>query len=177
MPFTTYESSINIININIGSTIKVGNKFGIVKSFLTWENNKITESPNKNFWQIQIILNYPSVGDNSIREGQFKYKLEGEEGENIGTIGTLGYANTGTQTADLKLITTTQIPPSWNPYTTRTIKRNYVPPFSGPAGMRLYLNNNRYSTTGAAKGSVGLSAAASRAINRNNGNFKINFNN
>jgi hypothetical protein len=68
-------------------------------------------------------------------------------------------------------------PPSWNPYTTRTIKRNYVPPSSGPAGMRLYLNNNRYSTTGAAKGSVGLSAAASRAINRNNGNFKINYNN
>lgn len=67
--------------------------------------------------------------------------------------------------------------PSWNPYSIKTIKNNYIPPSSGPAGMRLYLNNNRYSTTGAAKGSVGLSAAASRAINRNNGNFKINYNN
>ena len=67
----------------------------------------------------------------------------------------------------------TSIPPSWNPYTTRTIKRNYVPPASGPAGMRLYLNNNRYSTTGAAKGNVGLSAAASRAINRNSRRFLL----
>jgi hypothetical protein len=169
MPFTTYESSINIININIGSTIKVGNKFGIVKSFLTWDtkNNKITESSNKHFWQIQIILNYPIVGNNTILEGRFKYKLEGEEGENTGIIGTLGYANIGTQTADLKLITTTQIPPSWNPYSIKTIKNNYVPPSSGQAGMRLYLNNNKYSTTGASKGNVGLSAAASRAINRN----------
>lgn len=58
-------------------------------------------------------------------------------------------------------------PPSWNPYSIKTIKNNYVPPSSGPAGMRLYLNNNKYSTTGASKGNVGLSAAASRAINRN----------
>ena len=73
----------------------------------------------------------------------------------------------------LSLITTYPIPPSWNPYTTRTIKRNYVPEASGPAGMRLYLNNNRYSTTGAAKGNVGLSAAASRAINRNSKRFLL----
>ena len=74
---------------------------------------------------------------------------------------------------NLTLITKYPIPPSWNPYTTRTIKRNYVPEASGPAGMRLYLNNNRYSTTGAAKGNVGLSAAASRAINRNSRRFLL----
>ena len=68
-------------------------------------------------------------------------------------------------------------PPSWNPFLIKTVKNNYVPHKKNSYGLKLYLNNNRFSTTGSAKGSVGQSAAASRAINRNNGNFKINYNN
>lgn len=107
------------------------------------------------------------MGD-SVGQGNFKYSLNGKSGEIEGVLGKGGGANYGTQhPTNLEIILYKSVPSSWNPSTTRTIKRNFVPPNSGPAGMRLYLNNNKYSTTGASKGNVGLSAAASRAINRN----------
>ena len=102
--------------------------------------------------------------------GSFMVLFEDETPDDLYGLGnTRGAYNNGYDNSmkKLTLITSYALPPSWNPYTTKTIKRNFVPPLSNSAGMRLYLNNNRYSTTGAAKGSVGLSAAASRAINRN----------
>ena len=45
-------------------------------------------------------------------------------------------------------------------------KKNHVPPSSGPDGLKLFHNSNKYSLPGSHKGKVGHSAAASLAHNR-----------
>lgn len=49
---------------------------------------------------------------------------------------------------------------------TRRFARNFVPTKANPNGLRLLFNNNKFSLTGSAKGMVGASSSASRAINR-----------
>ena len=52
------------------------------------------------------------------------------------------------------------------PFEFISMKTNYIPRGSNQSGLKLYLNNNRFSKTSSAKGSVGWSSLASRAYRK-----------
>lgn len=64
---------------------------------------------------------------------------------------------------------------------TRRFARNFVPTKANAYGLRLLFNNNKFSLTSSATGSVGTSAGASRAINRGRASArnaaKLSYNN
>ena len=161
MPIINYTQPLTINNIRKGQLVKINGEIGYVTALIKKSGGVAVTLSSWFSWLIAHL-------SDDTGQGNFKYSLNGKPGEIEGVLGKEGGANHGGQhPTNLEIILYKSVPPSWNPYTTKTIKRNFVPPLSNSAGMRLYLNNNRYSTTGAAKGSVGLSAAASRAINRN----------